>query len=311
MKKTVVMNALIALAALFVVAALGYVLLDLKRSGEREASINRRYLQLRQRAIDAREQAKDRARQEILKHGTKATVGMKRAAEKVLKAHLPKKPLTGLARIRARRMLELARKGCKSPGMPTGELTDEEREIIDVADEAVSEQDFETAQDVAAAALKSDDARVRLRAVETLTDFGEAGLPELADFLGDPHPDVAELAADRYELAVQEVESESEQVAIAKLGMLSIKDEDRLRSMAGTLIMASDELTVVSALVDVILDGTPEQAAAAKEAYESETGEEWQGVDVAEQWLRENYEPPEPEKSADENVDQEEGDTVS
>lgn len=306
-------NVVMALAILFLAATIGYVCLDSVRTEKRVASIERRYLRTRERMENARALAKEQARLEILKHVKQVRRDEAGRSKNARKAQSPKRlPMAPnvTAEALARRSRELAREGYKAPKLPTGEFSGDEREIMDVADEVVSDHDFETAQEVAEAALKSEDPRVRLRAVEVLTEFGEMGLPELADFLSDSHPDVANLAADRFELAVQEIESESEQVAVAKLGMLSINDEDQLRSMAGMLTQSSDALQVISALADIILDGTSAQVAAAKEAYESETGEEWQGVDAAEQWLRENYEPPEPEESADENVGQEEGEEI-
>lgn len=172
--------------------------------------------------------------------------------------------------------------------MPEGPLSAEDEEIVEVADEAVSDKDFETAQDVAAEALKSSDARVRVQAVETLMGFGETALPELADFLNDPHHEVAVLAADRYELAVQEIEDDAERVAVAKLGVLSIDDPDELLAMMGTLRMSTDETAVLTALADIIRDGSAAQAAVAREAYREETGDEWTTPEAARAWLVEN-----------------------
>ena len=172
--------------------------------------------------------------------------------------------------------------------LPEGPLSAADEDVIDVAEEAASDRDFETAKDVAAEALKSSDARVRLQAVETLMEFGETALPELADFLNDPNHEVAVLAADRYELAVQEIEDETERVAVAKLGMFSIDDPDELLAMMGTLRMSTDATAVLSALADIIRDGSAAQAKVAREAYWEETGEEWTTPEAARAWLIEN-----------------------
>lgn len=300
----------IGLSVLVMLGAAWYVMQDVKVSRARIAASQLRYLKAREFVENAREKAKDDARQEVAKHGKRATVEQRQKANAVVKKKFGriKGPRSFFSAAKFARARE--NKTWRSVPLPDGEFSDEEKEVLEVADLAVSDHDLQTAIDVAAAALKSKDARVRLRAVETLTEFGEAGLPELADFLSDPHPDVANLAADRFELGVQEVETESEQVAIAKLGMLSISDEDQLRSMGGTLIMASDARLVVQALVDVIRDGSEVQRTAAKEAYQNETGEEWQGVEAADKWLQENYTPPEPEEPAEDvNNDQEEENT--
>ena len=172
--------------------------------------------------------------------------------------------------------------------MPDGPLSAADEEVVEVADEAVSDRDFETAQDVAAEALKSSDARVRVQAVETLMGFGETALPELAGFLNDPNHEVAVLAADRFELAVQEIEDDGERVAVAKLGVLSIDDPDELLAMMGTLRMSTDETAVLTALSDIIRDGSAAQAKVAREAYREETGDEWTTPEAARAWLIEN-----------------------
>lgn len=172
--------------------------------------------------------------------------------------------------------------------LPEGPLSAEDEEIVEVADEAVSDKDLETAREVSAEALKSSDARVRMQAVETLMGFGEKALPELADFLNDPHHEVAVLAADRFELAVQEIEDETERVAVAKLGVLSIDDPDELLAMMGTLRMSTDATAVLTALADIIRDGSAAQAEVAREAYRSETGDEWTTPEAVRVWLIEN-----------------------
>lgn len=295
---------ILTIIGLCIVGMIGYVVNSTMQSRARIKESRSRYLAARERLENARELAKRQAREEVKKHGKKATAEQQRKASMVKARHRPKvNPLRKLFGPPRGRSTAVADKPTDLPDRP---YTAEEREILDIADEAVCDHDLETAQDVAAEALKSKDPRVRLRAVEMLTEFGEAGLPELADFLKDPHGEVANLAADRFELGTQEVENEDERVAIAKLGVLSVDDPDRLLSMMGTLTMATDQLQIISALADIILDGSPAQIKAAKEAYEGETGEEWTGIEAADRWLKENYEPTDPEEadSADNNTDE-------
>lgn len=293
---------ILALAGLFIIGALGYAVYSMVGSHARIEKSQYRYLVARERLENAREIAKQQARAEVAKHGKKATAERLHQAAVIKARRRPKvhplDRLLGPPRDRA-----TAVKG-KPTEFPEGRFTAAEQEILDVADVAVDEHDLETAQDVAAEALKSSDARVRLRAVEMLTEFGEAGLPELADFLKDRHGEVANLAADRFELGVQEIEDDGERVAVAKLGVLTVDDPDKLASMMGTLTMATDQLQIISALADIIRDGSPAQIKAAKEAYESETGEEWTGIEAADQWLQENYEPPEPEEPEADELDE-------
>ena len=284
----------------FLIAVAGFLFYDTLATRQKIQKSRGRYLVAQERIERARELAQQEARAEVAKHGKKATVEQKQKANKVKESK--RKNLKGPRRFFASmRQRSFSRSG-KPTDFPDREFTEEEREILEVADEAVSDADLETAKDLAAEALKSEDPRIRLRAVEALTEFGEAGLPEMADFLTDRHEEVANLAADRFELGVQEIEDDSERVAVAKLGLLTVDDEDKLSSLAGTLRMATDSKLVISALADVIRDGSKAQAEAAKEAYQEETGEEWKGVEAADKWLQENYEPPEPEETEEPEV---------
>ena len=306
MKIGVALTLVLSLAC--IVGTVTYVVIDMRGSRWRIAQNQHFAAEKMKAAVNARERAKELARKAVAKSGKSATIEQKKKARAVLREK--QKKLKGPARFmldarRVRHRRPSASSG-KPTEMPEGTFTAEEAEILDVADIAVSEEEMATAQDVASEALKAKDPRVRLRAVEMLSRFGEAGLPELADFLKDPHEEVANLAADNFDLGVQEIEDPAEQVAIAKLGMLSLDDEDKLRSMAATLTMSTDSREVILALSDVIRDGSAAQAAAAKEAYQNETGEEWKDKKTAEKWLKENYTPPEPEEPAEDvNNDQE------
>lgn len=297
----------IGLLVTFLIAVAGFLIYDAQVSRERIQKSRGRYLVAKARIEGARELAQQEARAEVAKHGKKATVEQKQRAHKIRESK--RKNLKGPRRFFTNLHPGRVSRSGKPTDFPDREFTVEEREILEVADEAVSDADLETAKDLAAEALKSEDPRIRLRAVEALTEFGEAGLPEMADFLTDGHEEVANLAADRFELGVQEIEDDTERVAVAKLGLLTVEDEDKLCSLAGTLRLATDSKLVISALADVIRDGSKMQADAAKEAYQEETGEEWKGVEAADKWLQENYEPPEPEEAEEPTVHEDVDDT--
>lgn len=278
---------IIGVAILVVIASLAVVVVSSSNSKERIERSRRRYLKHERMLKDAREEAKRLAQLEV----KKSIQRQKRDSEKPQRkaSSVPVRAPGGLEKLLQRS--EGSGRYERTP-MPTGEMTAEDLDIVEVAQEASDERDFETVKDVADAALKSKDPRVRFRAVETLGSFGEVALPYLADFLRDDHPEVANLAADRFDLGVQDLRYEAERVAVAKLGMMSINDEDRLRGMAAALRMSNDQLSIISALADVIMDGNRNQREAAKEAYELETGEAWVDLDTADRWLQENYEPP-------------------
>ena len=300
---------IIGVAVLAVIASIAVIVVSSSESSERIEKSRRRYLKYERMLRDAREEAKRLAQLEVEKSIRRQKCDPEKPRRKV-----------PLAAVRTPGGLEKLLQRSESSGryertpMPTGEMTVEDLDIVEVAQEASDDRDFETVRDVADAALKSQDPRVRFRAVETLGSFGEVALPYLADFLRDDHPEVANLAADRFDLGVQDLRYESERVAVAKLGMMSINDEDRLRGMAAALRMSNDQLAIISALADVIMDGSRKQREAAKEAYELETGEAWVDLDTADKWLQENYEPPpdtDPEEDEPDAPEEEEEDDGS
>lgn len=187
--------------------------------------------------------------------------------------------------------------------MPTGDPTEQDQEIIDLAGESASEEDLETAAEVTGAALQSKDPRARLAAVEMLSALGRVGISDLCEFLTDEHPEVANLAADRYELEVQNVVNDADRTELVKIGLLSITDEDKLRSMVGALQMTSDDLLIVQTVADVMREGNKAQRNAACEAYEFTTGEPWTGEEAAEKWLQTNYVPPDTTAEESDNTE--------
>lgn len=175
----------------------------------------------------------------------------------------------------------------------------DDRAFLEVLEEAEQANDIDLVSDAAQAALKSENRDLRLAAVESLATFGEAGIPELADFIADPDPDVAAMAVDRYEMGLQDVENEAEVAVYAKLAVMSLKDESQIELMLSQIQMVSDELVAVQAMVDLIDEGGEEVSAAARRLYETYTGEEWTGFDDAEKWLQENYEPETPDEETE------------
>lgn len=172
----------------------------------------------------------------------------------------------------------------------------DDRAFLEILEEAEQADDIDLVADAAQAALKSGNRELRLAAVEALATFGESGIPELADFIADPDPEVAAMAVDRYEMGLQDVEDEAEVAVYAKLAAMSLKDESQLDLMLSQIQMVSDELVAVQAMADLISEGGDEVSAAARRLYEDYTGEEWTGFDDAEKWLRENYEPEDPDE---------------
>lgn len=210
-----------------------------------------------------------------------------------------------------KRLLEEARKKWEAEWKS---LKPEERQMLDELNEAMCEDDLETVSFAAEEFAKHPNPVMRRAAVEAISWFGDKGLADMAVFLVDGDEEVAELAKERWSLGVQEVEDDQEKATLAKLGMLYVTDEDSLSTFMGDLTTVDDDLKVMQVLVDLIEEGTPESAAAAREQYEWMTGDEYTTVDAADFWLQENYEPPEedePEEYGQEEAGQEETDEAA
>lgn len=283
---------IVALAAIVVVGSVAYMILDSSRSHGRVGKLEGKTL----RSLTALERAKaalrERIREEVRKEDARsAKNGAETIAARKEKSKKFRKAAQRFVLGRADG-LSLPESYWKAAQMPREDPTAEDQEIIDLAGESASEEDLDTAAEVAEAAKKSADPRARLAAVEMLSALGKVGLADLTEFLTDPHPEVANLAADRYELEIQNVENDADRTELAKIGLLAISDTDMLRSMVGTLQMTSDELLIIQTVADVMREGSRAQREAVKDAYESTTGEPWTGEAAAEKWLQENYEPP-------------------
>ena len=185
-------------------------------------------------------------------------------------------------------------------------LTKEESAFLDELNEAMLEDDVEIVGEVADEMASNPNPVMRRNAVEAISWFGEEGLPELAQYMVDPDPTVAELARERWSIGVSELESDKEKVALSKLAILSVNDADAISDYMSDLSMANDDLEIMQALVDIIDEGGPLAVKAAMEQYESMTSEEWRGFDYAEAWLKENYDPPDPEENSEDAVEDQE-----
>ena len=297
----------LALAALVIVGSVAYMIIDGSRSHARVSRLERKTFQSLSALERAKAALREKIRTEVRKKDAKAA---KKGAEAVAaRKEKSKKFRKSVQRFVLGRAdaLSLPASYWNDCQMPREDPSEEDQEIIDLAGESASEEDLDTAAEVAEAAKKSADPRARLAAVEMLSALGKVGVADLTEFLTDPHPEVANLAADRYELEVQNVVNDMDRTELVKIGLLAISDTDMLRSMVGTLQMTSDELLIIQTVADVMREGNKAQREAVMEAYESTTGEPWTGEAAAEKWLQENYEPP-PKVPEDEDEPEEEPD---
>ncbi len=169
-----------------------------------------------------------------------------------------------------------------------------DQKIMAAADAAIEQDDLEGARSLAEKALKSDNADLKEKVVDALGWFGEAAMAELTPFMSDANEEVAKAAADHWMSALQEMSDDGEKAGIVEMSLKSIRNKDMLEDVANELI-GIDEVAALQVLANVIEGDNASAVEAARDTYESITGEKWSSVDAAEKWLQENYTAPEGE----------------
>ena len=165
---------------------------------------------------------------------------------------------------------------------------EKEQALMRQALAVIENDDLDGARELAEKAIGSSNAELRAMAVDALSWFGQNALVELTEFMSDADEGVAEEAKSSWMRALQEIEDDGLKAGVVELTLGKLKDKDILEDVANELV-GIDELAAVQVLANVIDDGKNAKAvAAAKEAYNSITGDDWSGVDAAETWLQEN-----------------------
>ena len=166
-----------------------------------------------------------------------------------------------------------------------------DQEIMKAAAAAVENDDPDSVRALAEKALASGNRDLRAEVVDALGWFGVDAMAELTPFMSDPDEEVAEAAASHWKDALQEISDDGMKAGVVEVSLTSLKNKDMLEDVADELI-GIDELAAVQAIANLMEGGNALASDAARNAYESITGEEWTDVDSAEMWLQENYTPP-------------------
>lgn len=205
-------------------------------------------------------------------------------------------------------------------------LTGRDRKLAEAVQSALDAGDLSKTLSAVATALESTNSEVRVNAVEALSWFGAAALPELTGAMADPDEEVANAAENAWEGALSEIDDAQQRFKIAAAAMGAIINRDHLTTIAGQLSAAALEmidgeadetkadevrLDVMQTLVDIMEAGKEQNIEAVKEAYEEITGFEWLGIEEAERYLvdPEAYEPPSDNESAVSDGSEMENDT--
>lgn len=163
-----------------------------------------------------------------------------------------------------------------------------DQKLLRQADKAVEKDDVKSARALADSALKSKNTAVRKAAVEALSWFGENALAELTLFLSDADSEVAESAKDAWMQGLTEMEDEAVKASIVEMALRGLKDGEMIDDIANELV-GLDEKCALQTICNLIEKADGRAVTAAKDAYESITGDKWTGAKAAETWLKENY----------------------
>lgn len=167
----------------------------------------------------------------------------------------------------------------------------------------------------AAKAAASSNPAVRQRAVEAYSWMGNDALPEMTPMMADADPEVAEMAIDKVENALNEITDPAEQFLLSASYLNSFSaNEDAMTMLSGIMEGAASSMIepssesataqqkakdnrsqVVEALATMISKGG-KLAETAKESYNTITSADWVNADEARLWAADpdSYEPPEP-----------------
>ena len=201
-------------------------------------------------------------------------------------------------------------------------LSPEHRKVADALQEALDVENFKAVQRATALAIASKNPKLLKKAVEACKWFGSKSLAELTSIAaacaqgsaeasrnsgadagkGSSSEDGENLQAE-FEEAEQfafegieeklgEIENDAEKAALVREYMKATSDADMLTLLEGQLNTVLDEKLAIEAAIDVIENGSAAAAEHAKAVYEFQTSETYTGREAAQQWLNENYTPP-------------------
>jgi len=180
----------------------------------------------------------------------------------------------------------------RQPRVDTKDRTDlspADKRLMLSIENAIDNENLEALRKIVAEASASANAEVRSDLVDALAWFGKDAMLEIMPLMADDDESVRESAVDAWTNALGEVDDMKMRGTMIESVMKILKNEDALQAMTIEL-NGLEDLDALQVLVNVIEEpGISEVASkTAKEHYEFITGEEWNGIDAAEQWLREN-----------------------
>lgn len=175
---------------------------------------------------------------------------------------------------------------------PTESFSKKDRALYNAVQDALDAEDYERTRTAAEEACRSANPAVRLQAVDALSWFGEKALADLTPLMADKNEDVAQAAANAWEMALVDVEDNAFKFMASQMAMKAIRDSQTLVSIGAQFVATATEMIdsatdekaakavreqAVQTLSEIIRDADPKslRADAAKDLYEDLTGREW------------------------------------
>lgn len=165
----------------------------------------------------------------------------------------------------------------------------EDQDVMTVAARAIEYDDLDAAREISTLALNSKNRDLRESVVDALGWFGKDSIAELLPFVSDADEDVADTAVTHLMSALQDIDDDGEKAGLIEMTLKGLTNKDLIEDVANELI-GIDELAAVQVIANLVENEGPVREAL-KDVYDSITGEDWNGVDAAENWLQENYTP--------------------
>lgn len=172
------------------------------------------------------------------------------------------------------------------------DLTVEEQKLHDDIQESMDSENVEKVRELCKKITSSSKRELREHAVNALGWFDGKTMAELTPFLADPDEDIASDSLFQWQEALNQIGSEVQRAEIVGKVMTILQDENALDQLSMEL-NTIDEKLAVETLVGVISGNNPAGVKVGKDAYEFITGEKYTTPEGANNWIKENYTPPE------------------
>ena len=169
------------------------------------------------------------------------------------------------------------------------EFSPEERACVEAMEEAANAEDFNAVLTASRGLASSTNPAVRLSVVESLGWFGKQALPELTPFLADPDEDIRSSAHDQWFAGLADIDDPIDKGDIIEATMNIITDLDTLEDLTHELndIPPTQAVNILVTLIENGKEDDP-AVAAAQDAYDFITGEQYEGLAKAQAWVDEN-----------------------